>query len=176
VGVFGLVSQPEISCVHVISFYACSARLLLLACSWASSDSASLPLRQASVTSSDSCPRRIRMVLIDATWANYRFADHPGVAVASIDKYAFTRTYWELDPPCDVMGEGVLSQRSLAYPLGRVVAKSKHELGWRHQSDDCPPIRPPHGWDAPDAGPVPVFDEGVDRRRKPALVPGGFNV
>src|SRR5579864_9091930 len=46
VGVFGLVTQPEISCVHVISFYACSARLLLLACSWASSDSASLPLRR----------------------------------------------------------------------------------------------------------------------------------
>ena len=98
------------------------------------------------------------------------------MAVASIDKYAFTRTYWELDPLCDVMGEGVLSQRSLAYPLGRLVAKSKHELGWRHQSDDCPPIRPPHGWDAPDAGPVPVFDEGVDRRRKPALVPCGFHV
>lgn len=67
-------------------------------------------------------------------------------------------------------------QRSLAYPFGRLVAKSKHELGWRHQSDDCPPIRPPHGWDAPDAGLVPVFNEGVDRRRKPALVPGGFHV
>ena len=46
----------------------------------------------------------------------------------------------------------------------RLVAKSKHELGWRHQSDDGPPIRPPHGWDAPDADLVPIFDEGVDRR------------
>jgi hypothetical protein len=52
----------------------------------------------------------------------------------------------------------------------------KYELGWPHQSDDCPPIRPPHCWDAPDAGLVPVFNEGVDRRRKPALVPGGFDV
>ena len=34
-----------------------------------------LALETASVTSSDSCPKRIRMVLIDATWANYRFAD-----------------------------------------------------------------------------------------------------
>ena len=31
--------------VDVFSFYAYSAKLLLLACSWASSDSASLPLR-----------------------------------------------------------------------------------------------------------------------------------
>jgi hypothetical protein len=43
-------------------------------------------------------------------------------------------------------------------------------------SDDCPPIRPPHGWNAPDADLVPVFHEGVDRWRKPALVPGGLHV
>jgi len=46
--------QPEITRGDVISFYAYSAKLLLFACSCASSDSASLPLRQASVTSSDS--------------------------------------------------------------------------------------------------------------------------
>jgi hypothetical protein len=58
----------------------------------------------------------------------------------------------------------------------RLVARSKHKLGWRHQSDDRPPIRPRHGWDAPDADLVPVFHEGVDRRRKLALVPGGIHV
>jgi len=46
--------QPEITRGDVISFYAYSAKLLLFACSCASSDSASLPWRQASVTSSDS--------------------------------------------------------------------------------------------------------------------------
>ena len=56
------------------------------------------------------------------------------------------------------------------------VAKSKRELCLRHHSDDRPPIRPPHGWDAPNADLVPIFDERVDRRRKPALVPGGFHV
>ena len=37
--------QSEISRVDVLSFYAYSARLLLFACSCASSDSASLPFR-----------------------------------------------------------------------------------------------------------------------------------
>ena len=48
------LGQPEISPPDVHRFYAYSARLLLFACSCASSDSASLPLRYASVTSSDS--------------------------------------------------------------------------------------------------------------------------
>ena len=48
-GDLGLVSQPEISRVDVLSFYAYSAKLLLFACSCASSDSASVPLsRRAS--------------------------------------------------------------------------------------------------------------------------------
>jgi hypothetical protein len=43
-GDLGLVSQPEISRVDALSFYAYSAKLLLFACSWASSDSASFTL------------------------------------------------------------------------------------------------------------------------------------
>jgi hypothetical protein len=90
--------QPEIFRGDVISFYAYSARLLLFARSCASSDSASLPLRYASVTSSDSLPRR--MVFIDANcgqlpssrqlsrncvgrWQQVRIADRWGARMKS---------------------------------------------------------------------------------------------
>src|SRR5579864_8729733 len=69
-GDLGLVSQPEISRVDVLSFYAYSAKLLLFACSCASSDSASLPLRGERYV--QRLVPELDWMFIDATSAKFR--------------------------------------------------------------------------------------------------------
>ena len=69
-----------------------------------------------------------------------------------------------------------LAEIALGFVTRRLVSKSNHEIGRRHHSDDRAPMRPPHGRNAGNAGHVGLFDERVNRRRKPALAPGGFHV
>ena len=113
------------------------------------------------------------------------FGPPPGASVcllkATTDRNANTPPLHVLDRPsedrCNPGSHAHCNHRDmLAKTPVSTVAKSKHELGRRHHSDDRYPIRPPHGWDAPDADLVPIFDERVDRRRKPTLVPGVFHV
>ncbi len=69
-----------------------------------------------------------------------------------------------------------LAETALGFVTRRVVLQSNHEIGRWHHPDDRAPMRPPHGRNAGNAGRVALFDERIDRRRKPALAPGGFHV
>ena len=69
-----------------------------------------------------------------------------------------------------------LAETALGFVTRRVVLQSNHEIGRWHHSDDRAPMRPPHGRNAGNAGSVALFDERINRRRKPAFAPGGFHV